>query len=145
MVNGYSIVTYQRPLKANDELDRQIITNGSQAIVWAIGPLNERNEVSFHSDYLKTDRFIEFGRPPAWNCPMPDQEQAGPVGDNSDKGSSNKVRSYPISSSPFPTATKNKDKDTNFGTVKNNDKDFLYVCIYFYAFLFVSALKMLSE
>ncbi|XP_033207466.1 protein Skeletor, isoforms B/C isoform X2 [Belonocnema kinseyi] len=90
MVNGYSIVTYQRPLKAIDELDRQIKTNGSQAIVWAIGPLNERNEVSFHSDYLKTDRFIEFGRPPAWNCPMPDQEQARPFGDNSDKGSSNK-------------------------------------------------------
>ncbi|XP_043268962.1 protein Skeletor, isoforms B/C isoform X2 [Venturia canescens] len=72
MVNGYSIVTYQRPLKASDELDRQIRTNGSQAVLWAIGPLNERGEVSFHSHYLKTDKFIEFGRPPAWNCPMPD-------------------------------------------------------------------------
>ncbi|XP_071633807.1 protein Skeletor, isoforms B/C isoform X3 [Temnothorax longispinosus] len=74
MVNGYSIVTYQRPLKASDELDLPILTNRSQAIIWAIGPLNERQEVSFHSHYLKTDRFIEFGRPPAWNCPMPDQE-----------------------------------------------------------------------
>lgn len=76
MVNGYSIVTYQRPLKASDELDRPILTNTSQAIIWAIGPLNERQEVSFHSHYLKTDRVIEFGRPPAWNCPMPDQESS---------------------------------------------------------------------
>lgn len=75
MVNGYSIVTYQRPLKASDELDLPILTNRSQAIIWAIGPLNELREVSFHSNYLKTDRFIDFGRPPAWNCPMPDQEQ----------------------------------------------------------------------
>lgn len=76
MVNGYSIVTYQRPLKASDELDRPILTNRSQAVIWAIGPLNERQEVSFHSSYLKTDRFIDFSRPPAWNCPMPDQDQA---------------------------------------------------------------------
>nr|XP_031843267.1 protein Skeletor, isoforms B/C isoform X1 [Nomia melanderi] len=75
LVDGFSIVTYQRPLKTNDELDRQILTNGSQAIIWAIGPLNERQEVSFHSDYLKTDRLIDFGRPPVWNCPVPDQEQ----------------------------------------------------------------------
>lgn len=74
MVNGYSIVTYQRPLIASDELDRQILTNGSQAIIWGIGPLNERNEVSFHTHYLKTDKFIEFGRAPSWNCPMPDTE-----------------------------------------------------------------------
>ncbi|XP_015110834.1 protein Skeletor, isoforms B/C [Diachasma alloeum] len=88
MVNGYSIVTYQRPLSASDELDRQIRTNGSQAIIWAIGPLNERNEVSFHSHYLKTDRFIEFGRQPSWNCPMPDMEQIQTHhDDNTDKGS----------------------------------------------------------
>ncbi|XP_023290274.1 protein Skeletor, isoforms B/C [Orussus abietinus] len=75
MVNGYSIVTYQRPLKASDRLDLPIRTNGSQAIVWAIGPLNERGEVSFHTSYLKSDRLIEFGRPPSWNCPMPDQDR----------------------------------------------------------------------
>lgn len=85
MVNGYSIVTYQRPLRASDELDRPILTNKSQAVIWAIGPLNERQEVSFHSRYLKTDRFMEFSRPPAWNCPMPDQEQTsvyGEIGSN---------------------------------------------------------------
>ncbi|XP_043788690.1 protein Skeletor, isoforms B/C [Apis laboriosa] len=74
LVDGYSIVTYQRPLKTNDELDHQILTNRSQPIIWAVGPLNERQEVSFHSDYLKTDRFIDFGRPSIWNCPVPDHQ-----------------------------------------------------------------------
>ncbi|XP_071866433.1 DM13 and DOMON_DOH domain-containing protein skeletor isoform X4 [Bombus fervidus] len=84
LVDGYSIVTYQRPLKTNDELDHQILTNGSQAIIWAIGPLNERQEVSFHSDYLKTDRFIDFGRPPVWNCPVPDHEHSQVFADSDD-------------------------------------------------------------
>lgn len=75
MVNGYSIVTYQRPLKPSDEYDRQIHTNRSQAIIWAIGPLNQRNEVSFHSHYTKGDQFLDFGRPAKWNCPMPESEQ----------------------------------------------------------------------
>ncbi|KAK9294617.1 hypothetical protein QLX08_010840 [Tetragonisca angustula] len=88
LVDGYSIVTYQRPLKTNDELDHQILTNGSQAIIWAIGPLNERQEVSFHSDYLRTDRLIDFGRPPVWNCPVPDHEHSQIFADN---GNDNKA------------------------------------------------------
>lgn len=74
MVNGYSIVTFQRPLKASDQFDLPIRINGSQAIVWAIGPLNQRTEVSFHSKYTKGDRLIDFGRQPIWNCPVPDGE-----------------------------------------------------------------------
>lgn len=100
MVNGYSIVTYQRPLKASDELDLPISTNGSQAIIWAIGPLNEKQEVSFHHNaYLKTDRFIDFGRPPAWNCPMPDQEgQVLSYGDANETTSYNQVSHDPCGS-----------------------------------------------
>ncbi|XP_030753218.1 protein Skeletor, isoforms B/C isoform X2 [Sitophilus oryzae] len=74
MVNGYSIVTYQRPLKASDKYDLPIYNNKSQAIIWAVGPLNQRNEVSFHSHYLKTDSFIDFGRPAKWNCPTPEAD-----------------------------------------------------------------------
>ncbi|CAH0554432.1 unnamed protein product [Brassicogethes aeneus] len=76
MVNGYSIVTYQRPLKASDKYDRSIYTNTnqSQAIIWAVGPLNQRDEVSFHSSYTKGDAFLNFGRPAKWNCPMPESE-----------------------------------------------------------------------
>lgn len=75
MVNGYSIVTYQRPLKAADSLDVPIYTNQSQAIIWALGPLNQRNEVSFHSQYTRGDRLIDFGRQPVWNCPMPETDK----------------------------------------------------------------------
>lgn len=75
MVNGYSIVTYQRSLKASDSLDLPILTNKTQAIVWAIGPLNERKETSFHSKYTKGDQFIDFGRQSKWNCPIPDEEK----------------------------------------------------------------------
>lgn len=75
MVNGYSIVTYQRPLRAADEFDKPIYTNRSQAVIWAIGPLNQRNEVSFHSQYLKNNKKLDFGRPAKWNCPMPENDQ----------------------------------------------------------------------
>ncbi|XP_055385221.1 protein Skeletor, isoforms B/C isoform X2 [Condylostylus longicornis] len=75
MVNGYSIVTYQRSLKASDKYDLPIPINGSHAIVWAIGPLNQRNEVSFHSQYTKKDQLVDFGRQPTWNCPQPEQDR----------------------------------------------------------------------
>ncbi|XP_028028127.1 protein Skeletor, isoforms D/E isoform X2 [Bombyx mandarina] len=77
LVNGYSIVTYQRSLRAADELDLPIFTNTSQPVIWAIGPLNSRLEASYHHTYLKEDKFIEFGRPPMWNCPMPESEDEG--------------------------------------------------------------------
>ncbi|PZC78207.1 hypothetical protein B5X24_HaOG202458 [Helicoverpa armigera] len=76
LVNGYSIVTYQRSLRAADELDRAVLTNASQPIIWAIGPLNSRNEVSYHPHFTKGDKLIEFGRPPVWNCPMPEEDDA---------------------------------------------------------------------
>nr|XP_012143915.1 PREDICTED: protein Skeletor, isoforms B/C [Megachile rotundata] len=103
LVDGYSIVTYQRLLKTNDELDHQILTNDSQAIIWAIGPLNERLEVSFHSDYLKTDRFIDFGRPPVWNCPIPEHSQT--LVDNEDKGSGNQLVEVTTKRPPRAPAT----------------------------------------
>ncbi|CAB3232590.1 unnamed protein product [Arctia plantaginis] len=74
LVNGYSIVTYQRSLRAADELDRAVLTNASQPIIWAIGPLNSRNEVSYHSHFTRGDKLLEFGRPPMWNCPMPEED-----------------------------------------------------------------------
>lgn len=73
-VNGYSIVTYQRPLKATDEFDLPIIGNSSQAIAWAIGPLNQRLEVSFHSLFSKQTKLIQFGREPSWNCPLSEND-----------------------------------------------------------------------
>ncbi|KAK9502078.1 hypothetical protein O3M35_012681 [Rhynocoris fuscipes] len=74
LVNGYSIVTYQRPLKAHDGLDKPIFTNRSQPIIWAVGPLNSKLEVSYHSITSKGDVFLDFGRPPKWNCPIPESD-----------------------------------------------------------------------
>lgn len=58
MVNGYSIVTYQRPLRAADDLDKAVKTDKPQPIVWAVGPLNSRQEVSYHSHFTKVNKMI---------------------------------------------------------------------------------------
>ncbi|XP_053947479.1 protein Skeletor, isoforms D/E isoform X1 [Anastrepha ludens] len=71
-VNGYSIVTYQRSLQSNSKFDVPILVNASQAIVWGIGPLNERNEASYHTHFTRFSTHIDFGRQPIWNCPSPE-------------------------------------------------------------------------
>ena len=76
MVNGYSIVTFQRALRAADSCDLSISVNESTAIVWGLGPLNERNEVSYHTHFNRKTMSINFGRQPTWNCPMPEGSNA---------------------------------------------------------------------
>lgn len=41
--------------------------------MWAIGPLNQRQEVSYHRLRTSGDMFIDFARVPKWNCPSPDE------------------------------------------------------------------------
>ncbi|XP_017001355.2 protein Skeletor, isoforms B/C isoform X1 [Drosophila takahashii] len=77
MVNGYSIVTYQRSLAATDRLDLPISITEAESVVWAIGPLNDYREVSFHTFYNKHLHNIEFGRQPKWNCPLPEGARPG--------------------------------------------------------------------
>ena len=48
LVNDYVMLTYQRPLKAQDDQDKTIITNGTQAVIWAVGSLNANNEPTYH-------------------------------------------------------------------------------------------------
>jgi len=96
MVNGYSIVTYQRSLAATDRLDLPISITGAESVVWAIGPLNDYQEVSFHTFYNKHLHQIEFGRQPKWNCPLPEgargnsnsseQEDSAPAAQSSTGG-----------------------------------------------------------
>ncbi|XP_013778300.1 protein Skeletor, isoforms B/C-like [Limulus polyphemus] len=71
-VNGYKMITFRRPQIALDkEYDQNIYSDGPQAVLWAIGPINNRGEVSYHK--LRTDgnMFIDFARAPKWNCPVP--------------------------------------------------------------------------
>ncbi len=36
------MLTFRRPLLAGDKFDRQVFTNQSQAVIWAIGPVNNK-------------------------------------------------------------------------------------------------------
>ena len=88
------MLTYQRPLVAQDDQDRTILTNETQAIIWAVGNLNEKNEPTYHTlrnrgnSSIKYPRIqlelttptihsgdflIDFGRSPFWNCPAPEE------------------------------------------------------------------------
>lgn len=48
LVNDYVMLTYQRPLKAQDENDKSIITNATQAVIWAVGSLDSNNQPTYH-------------------------------------------------------------------------------------------------
>lgn len=80
VVHGYTIVTYQRPLKASDQYDLSIPVVGEQAILWSVGLLNERKEVAYHRKYTKGTRLLNFGRKPQWNCGgHPDSSMKMPI------------------------------------------------------------------
>ncbi|XP_022663529.1 protein Skeletor, isoforms B/C-like isoform X2 [Varroa jacobsoni] len=71
-VNGYHMITYKRPQVAYEKYDQHVYSDGPQAIVWALGPINGKGEVSYHKLRTKGDLFIDFARAPQWNCPKPD-------------------------------------------------------------------------
>lgn len=99
LVNGFSIVTYQRPLDAVDAVfDLRIPLNETTPIVWAIGPLNERQEVSFHTHYNRKTQTIQFGRKPIWNCQLPDGQ--GPTMQAAGDGAAEDYRRPPSRKRP---------------------------------------------
>lgn len=102
MVNGYSIVTYQRSLAATDRLDLPISITEAESVVWAIGPLNDYKEVSFHTFYNKHLHQIEFGRQPKWNCPLP--EGARPGGNSSEQEDSAPAAQSSTGGAGYPPA-----------------------------------------
>ena len=68
LINGFSMLTFQRPLAAGDGFDQEILTNSSQAVIWAIGPVNSAGETSYHSKRTRGNMLLDFGRTPQWNC-----------------------------------------------------------------------------
>lgn len=56
----------------DEKYDQHVYSDGPQAIVWALGPINGKGEVSYHKLRTKGDLFIDFARAPQWNCPKPD-------------------------------------------------------------------------
>lgn len=46
VINEFTMLTYRQPLAASDNgLDQTIQVNGSQAVIWAIGPVNNKVRV----------------------------------------------------------------------------------------------------
>lgn len=120
MVNGYSIVTYQRPIKASDDLDLSILRNESQAIVWAVGPLNERQEVSFHSHFNRADQFINFGRKPLWNCPRPEGQLGMEAEDDDEEDADELPQKKPlvVQNNRRPSGNGNRhEEETDLGDI----------------------------
>lgn len=70
VINEFTMLTFRQPLAAKDRYDTQIYTNESQPIIWAVGPVNSKGEVSYHQKRLRGDEFFDFGRIPQWNCPI---------------------------------------------------------------------------
>lgn len=53
-------------------------SDGPQAVIWALGPLNQRQEVSYHTSRVNREPlFIDFARSPKWNCPSPAGNSVG--------------------------------------------------------------------
>ncbi|XP_046909339.2 protein Skeletor, isoforms B/C isoform X2 [Dermatophagoides farinae] len=74
VINGFRMITVKRPqLGVDERLDQHIYSDGQQAIIWAYGPLNSRNELSYHTNHQYGNRYLDFARSPKWNCPSPDQ------------------------------------------------------------------------
>ena len=52
VINEFTMLTYRRPLARDDQYDTSISTNQSQAVIWAMGPINSKvNIVDFGLNY----------------------------------------------------------------------------------------------
>ncbi|GFS78254.1 hypothetical protein NPIL_520601 [Nephila pilipes] len=83
-VNGYTMITIKRPQVGMDQrYDQHVYSDGPQAIIWAIGTLNDKNEMSYKGIMTSEGNvFIDFARSPQWNCPQPadyESEPSAPV------------------------------------------------------------------
>ncbi|KAL3173630.1 hypothetical protein MRX96_041453 [Rhipicephalus microplus] len=86
VLNGYHMVTFRRPQAAQDpNYDQHIYSDGPQAVMWAVGPVNDHSDASYHSVHSQGDVFLDFARQPAWNCPAPDDDakEGSSAGDGS--------------------------------------------------------------
>merc|ERR1712241_1314433 len=77
VINEFAMLTYRRPLARDDQYDTSISTNQSQSIIWAMGPINNKGEVSYHQKRINQKLLVDFGRIPKWNCPIAGQPNRG--------------------------------------------------------------------
>ncbi|XP_055930349.1 uncharacterized protein LOC129960762 [Argiope bruennichi] len=73
--NKTSMITFKRPLKAEDKIyDQNIYTDGPQAVLWAVGPIEEGNLPGTPKLHTRGNLLLDFGRDPNWNCPLLNDE-----------------------------------------------------------------------
>ena len=46
VINDFTMLTFRQPLLAGDRFDKPILTNTSQPVIWAIGPVNSKVNLS---------------------------------------------------------------------------------------------------
>ncbi|GFY48301.1 cytochrome b561, DM13 and DOMON domain-containing protein At5g54830 [Trichonephila inaurata madagascariensis] len=69
--NKTTIITFKRHLKAEDKLhDQNIYTDGPQAVLWAVGSLENGNLAGSPRLRTRGNLLLDFGRDPNWNCPL---------------------------------------------------------------------------
>ena len=103
--------------------DQHVYSDGPQGIVWAIGPLNEQKEVSYH--YNRANRnnfFIDFTRRPLWKCPSPQTSNSVEKFERTEKTDKPTARSSETEplSNPLPPNS-NSNNIENFRNVEVHD------------------------
>ncbi|XP_074605545.1 protein Skeletor, isoforms B/C-like [Brevipalpus obovatus] len=107
VVNGFTLITFKRPqLGVDEKLDQHVYSDGNQAVIWAIGSLNDRNEVSYHRMKSKGNLFLDFARSPKWNCPNSQSNgQRGGSSPSARSSSSSPRSAYDSVASPSTSST----------------------------------------
>ncbi|XP_042910828.1 uncharacterized protein [Parasteatoda tepidariorum] len=69
-------IVLKRPLKAEDQVyDQNIYTDGPQAILWAVGSIQNENFVESPKFRSRGNLLLDFGRDPIWNCPQTNENE----------------------------------------------------------------------
>lgn len=83
-VNDYVMITFRRPLKADDKrYDQHVYTDGPQAVLWAVGTVSGNGEIEAPRLRTRGNLLMDFGREPLWNCPSPGSDMTMPLDSNS--------------------------------------------------------------
>lgn len=75
--DNYTMLTFRRPLKAEDQYDTTILTSQPQEVFWSVG--YKMAVKRLESKPLKNidPIFVDFGRLSLWNCPTESSKDSG--------------------------------------------------------------------
>merc|ERR1711892_382362 len=99
--DNYTMLTFKRPLAAEDLYDTTIRTNQPQEVFWSVGYKKAEMRMKHKPMKNKDPIFIDFGRLSTWNCPTDNENEVEHAAKDYDDG---KVK-------PQKTATYNRDNN----------------------------------